>query len=213
MEQSNEMPEKGPWSLPWQEAAQKGGGLPPPSPVEPAPSSKKKMPWDYSIEEAVQAAKEWVGYDTKPKPVKAPVEASKALPKPSGDKFDVVFASLVKAESRGQHTDAKGNLTTSGVGAKGITQVMRKTGEDPGYGVAPLKDQSEGEYIRFGKDYLKAMLNEFDNDYEKALAAYNHGPGGVKKALKKAEDKKVDWKNLVPKETRDYVVKIMKSSP
>ena len=206
MEQSNEMPEKGPWSLPWKEAAQKGGGIPPP--VEPTPSSKKKMPWDYSIEEAVQAAKEWFGYDTKPKPVKAPVEASKALPKPSGDKFDVVFASLVKAESRGQHTDAKGNLTTSGVGAKGITQVMRKTGEDPGYGVAPLKDQSEGEYIRFGKDYLKAMLNEFDNDYEKALAAYNAGVGNVKKAITKGGEK---WKEHLPKksETLPYIDKIL----
>ncbi len=205
MEQSNEMPEKGPWSLPWKEAAQKGGGIPP---VEPTPSSKKKMPWDYSIEEAVQAAKEWVGYDTKPKPVKAPVEASKALPKPSGDKFDVVFASLVKAESRGQHTDAKGNLTTSGVGAKGITQVMRKTGEDPGYGVAPLKDQSEGEHIRFGKDYLKAMLNEFDNDYEKALAAYNAGVGSVKKAITKGGEK---WKDHLPKksETLPYIDKIL----
>lgn len=206
MEQSNEMPEKGPWSLPWKEAAQKGGGIPPP--VEPTPSSKKKMPWDYSIEEAVQAAKEWIGYDTKPKPVKAPVEASKALPKPSGDKFDVVFASLVKAESRGQHTDAKGNLTTSGVGAKGITQVMRKTGEDPGYGVAPLKDQSEGEYIRFGKDYLKAMLNEFDNDYEKALAAYDAGVGSVKKAITKGGEK---WKDHLPKksETLPYIDKIL----
>lgn len=206
MEQSNEMPEKGPWSLPWKEAAQKGGGIPPP--VEPTPSSKKKMPWDYSIEEAVQAAKEWFGYDTKPKPVKAPVEASKALPKPSGDKFDVVFASLVKAESRGQHTDAKGNLTTSGVGAKGITQVMRNTGEDPGYGVAPLKDQSEGEYIRFGKDYLKAMLNEFDNDYEKALAAYNAGVGSVKKAITKGGEK---WKDHLPKksETLPYIDKIL----
>ena len=206
MEQSNEMPEKGPWSLPWKEAAQKGGGIPPP--VEPTPSSKKKMPWDYSIEEAVQAAKEWFGYDTKPKPVKAPVEASKALPKPSGDKFDVVFASLVKAESRGQHIDAKGNLTTSGVGAKGITQVMRKTGEDPGYGVAPLKDQSEGEYIRFGKDYLKAMLNEFDNDYEKALAAYNAGVGSVKKAITKGGEK---WKDHLPKksETLPYIDKIL----
>lgn len=206
MEQSNEMPEKGPWSLPWKEAAQKGGGIPPP--VEPTPSSKKKMPWDYSIEEAVQAAKEWIGYDTKPKPVKAPVEASKALPKPSGDKFDVVFASLVQTESRGQHTDAKGNLTTSGVGAKGITQVMRKTGEDPGYGVAPLKDQSEGEYIRFGKDYLKAMLNEFDNDYEKALAAYNAGVGSVKKAITKGGEK---WKDHLPKksETLPYIDKIL----
>lgn len=206
MEQSNEMPEKGPWSLPWKEAAQKGGGIPPP--VEPTPSSKKKMPWDYSIEEAVQAAKEWIGYDTKPKPVKAPVEASKALPKPSGDKFDVVFASLVQTESRGQHTDAKGNLTTSGVGAKGITQVMRKTGEDPGYGVAPLKDQSEGEYIRFGKDYLKAMLNEFDNDYEKALAAYDAGVGSVKKAITKGGEK---WKDHLPKksETLPYIDKIL----
>src|SRR5690606_5105653 len=53
--------------------------------------------------------------------------------------FESVFEKLIQAESRGRHRDASGGLTTSpGVGAQGITQVMPKTGRDPGYGVKPL---------------------------------------------------------------------------
>ena len=125
--------------------------------------------------------------------------------------FDSVLRNLIQAESRGKHTDKEGNLTTSRVGAKGITQVMRKTGENPGYGVAPLKDESENEYIRFGRDYLKAMLNEFGGDYRKALAAYNYGPGSVKKAISASRKSGEDWLSHTPDETKSYVSRILRS--
>ena len=109
--------------------------------------------------------------------------------------------------------DAKGNLTTSPVGAKGVTQVMPKTARDPGYGVQPIKDDSHGEYVRFGRDYLTAMLKEFDGDYQKALGAYNAGAGNVKKALlKAAKAGDDDWQAHLPKksETVPYIRNIMK---
>ena len=125
--------------------------------------------------------------------------------------LDSVYKRLLGAESNTTHRDAKGNLITSPVGAKGISQVMPKTGVDPGYGVAPLKDESEEEYHRFGKDYLAAMLKKFDNNWELAVAAYNAGPASVDKALAKASKEEGNWKDFLPKpkETLPYIEKIL----
>ena len=89
------------------------------------------------------------------------------------EKADKLLPFLINQESGGN------NDAVSSKGARGLTQVMPATGVDPGYGVAPLKDQSPEEYRRFGKDYLVAMLNKYDGDVEKSLAAYNAGPGNV----------------------------------
>lgn len=125
-------------------------------------------------------------------------------------KFDKVFENLIQAESRGRHRTG-GRLTTSPVGAKGITQVMPKTGIAPGYGVQPLQNDSEQEYRRFGRDYLSAMINEFGGDFRKAVAAYNAGPGNVKKAITKAEKEGGDWVQYLPKksETIPYMKEIL----
>lgn len=80
---------------------------------------------------------------------------------------------LINQESGGDPT------AVSSKGARGVTQVMPATGANPGYGVAPMKDQSVAEQTRFGKDYLTAMLDKYDGNVEKALAAYNAGPSAV----------------------------------
>ena len=93
---------------------------------------------------------------------------------PTGSSREVarqVMDALIQQESGGDHS------AVSPKGARGITQVMPKTGTDPGFGVAPLRDQSEAEYRRFGEDYLTAMLDRYGGDLELALAAYNAGPG------------------------------------
>jgi hypothetical protein len=69
-------------------------------------------------------------------------------------------------------------------GAGGLGQVMPDTARDPGYGVRPLAAEDlmdPAENIRFSADFLGAMINEFDRDIPLALAAYNAGPGNVKK--------------------------------
>lgn len=154
-----------------------------------------KMPWEKSWKEAT------------------PVEAPKAPTSPSGHDFDTVFSRLINAESRGRHTDASGKLTTSNKGAEGLTQVMPKTGTLPGFGVTPIQDKTEAEYKRFGRDYLQAMVREFNGDYEKALAAYNAGVGNVQKAILKAGEKG-NWKDFLPKpqETLPYINKILGSN-
>jgi membrane-bound lytic murein transglycosylase D len=54
--------------------------------------------------------------------------------------------------------------------------------------------------------YLKQLYGMF-GDWELALAAYNSGPGNVKRAIRRAGYKKSFWDiyNYVPRETRSYV--------
>jgi hypothetical protein len=67
-------------------------------------------------------------------------------------------------------------------GARGIAQVMPATARNPGYGVAPMQNNSSSEQIRFANDYLGAMLNKYGGNEAMALAAYNAGPGAVDRA-------------------------------
>ena len=82
----------------------------------------------------------------------------------------------------------------SPVGARGLAQLMpgtaREMGVDPGDPFANL----EG-----GARYLRQQLDRFDGDVEKALAAYNAGPGRVMAA------------NGIPaiRETQNYVSSVM----
>ncbi len=118
---------------------------------------------------------------------------------------DALFEALIQQESGGRH-HANGGLLRSHKGAQGITQVMPATGRDPGYGVKPLANDSREEYLRFGRDYLDAMIKEFDGDTQKALAAYNAGPGAVHKAVGAHGD---NWLSAMPGETQAYVPSIM----
>jgi hypothetical protein len=88
-------------------------------------------------------------------------------------------------------------------GARGLMQVMPSTARNPGYGVRPARNQSKSEYVRVGKDYAKAMYNEFDGDIEAVLAAYNMGPGATKKWIERGRDK-----SKLPTETRKYIPKV-----
>lgn len=114
---------------------------------------------------------------------------------------------LIQTESSGRHTNSSGELTTSEAGAKGITQVLPKTGVDPGYGIKPLQNETKEEYIRFGKDYLHKMIDIFD-DVEKGVAAYNAGPGAIHRAISKEKRTGKNWKEFLPKETKEYIKKV-----
>lgn len=131
----------------------------------------------------------------------------KIISEANAGEIDNILVKLAKQESGGLHINpTTRQLIESPKGAKGVTQVMPATGVDPGYGVQPLKDQSEGEYKRFSRDYFVAMLKEFNGDVGKALAAYNYGPVNVKSLVKKHGD---NWYTKLPTETKDYVASIL----
>lgn len=202
------LPEKGPWSMGWKELAKASGNL-----VEEATTAVSN-----TVQKAVKTIKgpwdmDWQALSSLGAKTRAPEPPIKPIGQEPPDYFDQVYSKLLNAETRTQHTDAKGNLITSGKGALGISQVMPKTGGNPGYGVVPLQDNSEQEYRRFGRDYLKAMVKGFDGDYEKAVAAYNAGALSVKRAVIKAEKENGIWKDYLPKreETLPYIKKVLGS--
>ena len=127
-----------------------------------------------------------------------PVLATQAVPPAYADKvhelaarFDL-SAALIEAvvwqESRWRAH------AVSSAGARGLAQLMpgtaREMGVDPDDPFANL----EG-----GARYLREQLDRFDGDVEKALAAYNAGPGRVLAA------------NGIPaiRETQNYVASVM----
>ena len=93
-----------------------------------------------------------------------------------------ILARMVFQESS-NNPRAVGPETSQGT-AKGAAQALDSTARDPGYGVAPLKNQFDLEdSVRFGAEYLAMNLKKFGGDYELALAGYHSGPSRVEKLL------------------------------
>jgi len=83
-----------------------------------------------------------------------------------------IFQSLVNAES-GWNPSSQSNK-----GAQGLTQLMPSTAAS--LGVTNPLDPAQS--LEGGAKYLRQMLDMFGNDYTKAVAAYNAGPGAVQRA-------------------------------
>jgi soluble lytic murein transglycosylase-like protein len=85
--------------------------------------------------------------------------------------------------------------STSGAGAQGLTQLMPGTASS--LGVTNPLDPTQS--IDGGAHYLREQLDAFGGDVVKALAAYNAGPGAVKR-----------FGGVPPyAETQDYVKKVL----
>lgn len=142
------------------------------SPAEPVPASTVNAPVTLVAEAAGPA--QWQGH-----------VASLAA------KYDIspnLIEALVWQESRWR-TNA-----LSPVGARGLAQLMPGTARALGVNPDDPHANLEG-----GARYLRQQLDTFGGDVEKALAAYNAGPGRVQRA------------GGIPRirETQDYVAAIM----
>lgn len=122
---------------------------------------------------------------------------------------DALLSALIQQESGGRHLGDDGRLLRNDrSGALGITQVMPDTGKNPGFGVQPLQNDSREEYIRFGRDYLGAMMRRYGGDKSRSLAAFNWGPGNVDAAI---AQNGTEWLSSAPAETQKYVDGILKN--
>ena len=92
--------------------------------------------------------------------------------------------------------------------AVGLWQFMYFTGRHYGLHIDSFEDQRMDPYLATDAAcrYLRDLYNLF-GDWELALAAYNAGPGNVKKAIKRSGYKKSFWEiyPYLPRETRSYV--------
>ena len=107
------------------------------------------------------------------------------------EKYDIsptLLEAVVWQESRWNQS------AVSPVGARGLAQLMPGTARMMGVDPNDPRANLEG-----GARYLRLQLDAFDGDIEKALAAYNAGPGRVIKA------------GGIPRirETQNYVASIM----
>jgi soluble lytic murein transglycosylase-like protein len=82
---------------------------------------------------------------------------------------------------------------TSPKGAMGLMQLMPATARS--LGVSDAYDPEQN--IMAGTRFLKSLLNRYEGDVGRALAAYNWGPGNVER-----------HPDRLPRETRNYIARI-----
>lgn len=113
---------------------------------------------------------------------------------------DLKYLSIVES---GLNPEAR-----SRVGAVGLWQFMPSTGRMYGLGQDWYIDErmNPEKSTEAACKYLKQLYNMFD-DWELALAAYNTGPGNVRKAIRRSGYQKDFWSiyRYLPRETRGYV--------
>ena len=121
-----------------------------------------------------------------------------------------IIYGLIRRESAFEHE------ATSPVGARGLMQIMPKTGRQI---AKELNEKWKSEKvlfdpatnIRFGSYYYKQLLEQFNGHYALAAAAYNAGPHRVKRWLPNSDTLPADiWIETIPfKETRAYVSAVL----
>lgn len=80
-------------------------------------------------------------------------------------------------------------------GAMGLGQIMPDTAKRYGYKPEDMLNPEKSMYVQ--RRYMTDLLNKYQGDVSKALAAYNFGEGRIDKGEK------------LPQETRNYITKMM----
>lgn len=107
-----------------------------------------------------------------------------------------MLARLLDQESH-YRPDIISGKTTSGAGAIGIAQIVPKWHP----GVDPTDPQAS---IWYAANYLASLHAQFGT-WQKALAAYNWGPGNLNTDISNHGD---NWRQHLPSETAAYVTQI-----
>ncbi|MFM5085414.1 transglycosylase SLT domain-containing protein [Aeromonas media] len=107
-------------------------------------------------------------------------------------------------------------LAQSPVGARGLMQLMPTTARETAAKLGvPYRNEQQlfdpAMNIRLGSAYLKRLLDVYDGNRILAAAAYNAGPGRVKRWREQSTNKPMDvWVESIPyRETRNYVQNVL----
>ena len=123
-----------------------------------------------------------------------------------------LVAAVIHCESRGQAE------ACSPKGARGLMQIMPATGEWISEKLALTSFTEDALYeadvnIRLGCWYLSYLLEKYDGEKDLALAAYNAGPGNVKKWLEDPAYSENGRLTAIPfSETEAYVKRVNAAS-
>ena len=123
---------------------------------------------------------------------------------------ELIWATM-KEESTFKHD------VTSWAGAMGLMQIMPATGKDIASRLNTTIEDSDllnpEINIKFGTFYISSMLKMFSGDIDKAMAAYNGGPGNVTRWSNSPIGKtKQDFPTAITFfETQEYITKIKNS--
>ena len=198
-----------------------------PQPVEIAPVLPNVISEGEENEEDIPPMPDWLANIMKDISKKPEEDRDRTAPLPPekpnetkrkakyGWKDNEVIQEIIKDEpiiERIIQAESSGNAATpdSSTGARGLMQIMKKTAEEKtGYGVNYNLSYNElsdpVKNVKYGADYFKGLKKYFGNDRD-ALIAYNWGPDNAKDWLEKGGKLR-----KLPKETRDYVKKILGS--
>lgn len=136
---------------------------------------------------------------------------------PDGALEPALVHAIMRQESN-FHTAAR-----SHAGARGLMQLLPSTARAVSRAIkvrfSRRKLTSDGDYnIRLGRAYLGGLVEQFDGSYILAVAAYNAGPGAVKRWMRQNGDPRdpsvdvIDWIESIPyDETRNYVQRVMEN--
>lgn len=158
------------------------------------------------LEERIKAIESSLSEAPTPKPESVKIgKQDVSIPQGEGYAPPDLVKAVMQIESAGKPK------AVSSKGAAGLMQLMPGTAKDLG-----VEDRFDPEQnVEGGSRYLAQQLKEFGQP-ELALAAYNWGPRNIENAVAKlrAEKKNVTWENVlsvvkVPRETREYVNKVM----
>jgi len=96
-------------------------------------------------------------------------------------------------------------------GALGLWQFIKSTGREQGLKMNNYVDERKDpeKSTKAAMEYLSQLYTSFD-DWTLAIAAYNCGPGNVRKAIRRGNSRNYwDIRNHLPRETQKYVPRII----
>lgn len=148
------------------------------------------------------------GSISRPKSAKKNATTNGVTMSASSDKIAAkIRDSMIHQESRGKPN------AVSPKGAVGLMQLMPETGKEwhKKLGITePYNPKNPEQNKKIGTAYISWLIDQFDNDVELALTAYNQGIGRVKRLLKRVGGSSLDdIKKYLGRDGKKYAEEIL----